>query len=224
MVSGAMKSVRPNFLTAITRGAALVGLLALIFLVVLVVRNVPNSTQGPSKPEQPNAAMKSDQAAFAPDAAPQHPNTSMKSDRTGASGRSKPVLGQFSPVSPPFDIVSADTFKSDTRQIKLAGVEGPPRNAVCIDVDGGLWACGLYARAALNNALKDRKVACAPEAVEPGQEPEMVCTINGANLAGILVSLGWLRPRDGEQAFSHEMDEAKSQKRGMWNGDWHIRP
>ena len=222
MVSGAMKAVRPNFLTIVARGAALFGLVGLIALVALFVRNVPDLRQPSKAPEQSNAAMKADRAAFAPDAAPLRSNTSLKTDRFGGKP-SKPPLGQFSPVAPPFDIVSADTFKADTRQFKLAGVEGPPRNAVCIGADGGLWACGLYARAALNNALKDRKVECAPQLAEAGQELQVACTINGGNLAGILVGLGWLRPVEGEEAFTRERDEAKSQRRGMWNGDWQIR-
>src|SRR3954453_14504143 len=119
MVSGAMKAVRPDFLTIIARGAAVFGLLGLIALVAWFVRNVPDSTQPSKLPEQSNAAMKSDQAPFAPDAAPLRSNTSVKSDRFGGGKPSKPQLGEFSPVLPPFEIVSADTFKADSRQFKL---------------------------------------------------------------------------------------------------------
>ncbi|MDQ0473675.1 thermonuclease family protein [Labrys wisconsinensis] len=218
-----MKAVRPKFPTVLVRAAALVGLLLLVALVVVVVRGLPESIGPAPGREQPNAADKSDQAAFAPGMAPQRANTAEKADRSDAGKAPRPLLGAFSPVLPPFEVVSADTFKSNDHQFKLAGVEGPPRNAVCVDADGGLWACGLYARAALNNALKDRRVACASARPEPGEEPGAVCTINGGNLAGILVGLGWLRPVDGEQAFVQVMEEARSQKRGMWNGDWHIR-
>jgi len=111
----------------------------------------------------------------------------------------------------------------------LHGVESVPWSAVCQDKDGARWACGLQARAALHNLLKQKTLRCmAPfsllnEIHQKSEYHQLQCLIGTQNIALDQVQAGWARPVDGlDKSFSFPLSEAKSYKRGLWNGDWTI--
>jgi endonuclease YncB( thermonuclease family) len=127
-------------------------------------------------------------------------------------------------LEPPYVIVDGLTVKTMDRVVRLAGLEGPPREAICFDEKGYLWACGLQARAALNNLITDRPVPCKvigrDNDVDIGH-----CQVDRADLGRKLVAAGWARPTPDRQAdHSAELKAASEASMGMWNGGWKIRP
>jgi endonuclease YncB( thermonuclease family) len=122
-------------------------------------------------------------------------------------------------IAPPFDIVDGRSVRHGARIIALAGIAAPAAPAVCRDDDGRLWACGLQARAALNNRIRDGAIACRQAA----GGADWTCDAGGEDLALWLVSRGWARPdAGGGMALHRAVEEARQAKLGLWNGGWMI--
>jgi endonuclease YncB( thermonuclease family) len=142
------------------------------------------------------------------------------------SPRAEPVRPTSTLVTlePPYAIVDGLTVKTVDRVVRLAGLEGPPREAICFDEKGYLWACGLQARAALNNLITSRSVPC--KVIGRDNEADVAhCQVDRADLGRKLVAAGWARPAPDQQAdYSTELKAASEASMGMWNGGWKIRP
>jgi endonuclease YncB( thermonuclease family) len=149
-----------------------------------------------------------------PSAAP----TSKVQDRPGAIEAAS--LPQSLELEPPYLIIDGLTFAAGRITIRLSGVEGPPATAACKDEGGLLWACGLQARAALNNEIRKQNLSCTP-VTALGSVIEATCRVEGSDLAQRLLSAGWARPL-GNQAGRDAADEAQRVKRGLWNGNWSL--
>ena len=121
----------------------------------------------------------------------------------------------YRPV-PPFLVVDGLTF-GPPREVptRLAGLSGPARTAVCRDALGARWACGLQARAALNNLVRDGDVACTPVGEADGARHAR-CSAGGRDIGAMLVEQGFARGEGAAEAA------ARAARRGLWNGDWSI--
>jgi endonuclease YncB( thermonuclease family) len=126
-------------------------------------------------------------------------------------------------VEPPFTILDGLTFQSGDQILRLARLEGPPRDAACIAATGLPWACGLRARAALNNLISRRSLTCEPV----GRDSKAVivdCRGEGRDIGGELVAAGWARPPlDDRQAYAAQLQAARTAKAGLWDGGWRLR-
>lgn len=121
---------------------------------------------------------------------------------------------------PPFQIDDGLTFGPEKAvRTRLSGLAGPGRDAVCRDKDGYLWACGLQARAALNNLIRARQVTCTPTGPS-GEVVPATCVTDGVDLGRRLVELGYARSETDHRA---EMDRARAANAGMWNGGWQFK-
>lgn len=123
-------------------------------------------------------------------------------------------------VLPPFVIVDGLTFQTEGgTPTRLAGLEAPGRDAVCLDAAQVPRACGLRARAALNNAIQSRQVRCQP-LPSPDEVPRARCSVEGVDVGALLVEQGFARPTDW--ATNPTVQAARSAARGLWDGDWVI--
>lgn len=135
-----------------------------------------------------------------------------------------PVPTRVLQLSPPYTIIDSRTFASATERVTLTDVEGPEREAVCLDQEHRQWACGLAARAALNNATRERDFTCRTAGAEIDGALPATCEAGGEDLAGRLIAEGWLRPLDGHQfRYRHQSDLAERGRRGLWRGGWTYR-
>lgn len=124
-------------------------------------------------------------------------------------------------LQPPYEIDDAVTFgPENAARTRLAGLHGPDREAVCLDKGGLPWACGLAARAALNNAIRVGPLACEPVAPSAGVQVAR-CANGRGDLGRQLTALGFVRPSDGSEP--PEMRTAREGGVGMWNGGWRLR-
>ncbi len=126
-------------------------------------------------------------------------------------------------IDPPYTIVDGLTVQSGKRIVRLADLDGPQREAVCFDQQGHLWACGLRARAALNNLISGKSVQC--KLVRRDNEVDIsYCQVDAADLGRRLVIGGWARPAADQQgAFVAELKAASQARAGLWEGGWRIR-
>jgi endonuclease YncB( thermonuclease family) len=126
-------------------------------------------------------------------------------------------------ISWPFDIADGITFGPEGAQkTRLAGLEAPPRDAVCNDRNGQPWACGLQARALLNNVTRRQNLVCLPVAEPAGGIVPARCS-GEVDVARELVLAGFARPVSPDPALDAALGEAQRSERGLWNGGWTIR-
>jgi endonuclease YncB( thermonuclease family) len=126
-------------------------------------------------------------------------------------------------LEPPFMILDGQSFSAGKWAISVRDVLGPHRDAICLDRKDELFACGLQARAALNNLLRAGKVACHVRLPPIHGRFESVCTVGKADLAEALVSGGWVRPTGQDERLDAAMRKARDAQAGLWNGGWRIR-
>lgn len=135
----------------------------------------------------------------------------------------EPVLtSRYFELLPPYEVVDAVTIKTPLLTVRLAYVDGPGARAVCTGEDGRLWACGLRGRAALHNLVRQSTLRCSALPTDQS-ETEARCDGPNGDLAGELVLQGWARPI-GPELYGPAVEAARAEKRGLWNGDWTVRP
>src|SRR4051794_3590407 len=124
-------------------------------------------------------------------------------------------------LDPPFLIVDGLTFTAGLNTYRLDNLMGPKANAACRNDDGHLWACGLQARAALNNVIQRRTLLCRPSRINGDGTMQVVCTADGEDVGAQLTAQGWARPAPGSpDAYGAEARAAEQERRGLWNGRW----
>jgi endonuclease YncB( thermonuclease family) len=124
-------------------------------------------------------------------------------------------------LAPPFLIVDGLTFTAGLNTYRLDNLTGPPATAACRNDDGHLWACGLQARAALNNVIQRKVLVCKPSRTDAGGVVQVLCTADGLDVGSQLTAQGWARPaRDASDAYRSEARDAEQDRRGLWNGGW----
>lgn len=128
-------------------------------------------------------------------------------------------------VAPPIDIIDVRTFVADGIIYRLKGLDGPARDAVCLDTQDHLWACGLQARAAFNNLTRETGLNCEGTWFPELEIARVSCLAGEEDFATLLVEAGFARPA-GE---THDDDlivaqhRARQDERGLWNGGWRYR-
>jgi endonuclease YncB( thermonuclease family) len=124
-------------------------------------------------------------------------------------------------LDPPFVILDGLTFSAGLNTYRLDGLAGPPPTAACRNDEGHLWACGLQARAALNNLIQRRRIVCTPLRTGPDGVAESTCKAEGEDIGGQLAAQGWARPSgDASGPYGTAAQKAEQAKRGLWNGGW----
>ena len=131
--------------------------------------------------------------------------------------------GQALALQPPYAIVDGLTFAAGPITIRLAGLNGPPAKAACKDEAGNVWACGLQARAALNNETRQRLVSCVVSDLMPGGMARASCSVDSVSLSERLIAAGWAQPEGASTpAEAAALNEARDAHRGLWNGGWSL--
>ncbi|MCX7324427.1 MAG: thermonuclease family protein [Hyphomicrobiales bacterium] len=134
------------------------------------------------------------------------------------------ATGEIVAFKPPYEVLDSHSFASGNWAVTLAGVTGPARDAVCFDRDRRLFACGLQARAALNNALRRNELSCRTSRMLNSERLLATCTMREGDLAQMMVRQGWLRSDEPTRAdLQDAMQTAESAQLGLWNGGWSIR-
>lgn len=126
-------------------------------------------------------------------------------------------------LEPPFRVVDGRSFSAGQWLIAVKDIIGLPRDAVCIDRNEELFACGLQARAALANLLASGDVRCTVRLPPVLGRFESDCTAAATHLGEGLVRRGWAQPRSDDAQLAQAMLTAQTAQAGLWNGGWRIR-
>src|SRR4051794_26732802 len=178
-------------------------------------------------PERPSAPVLRPTVP-APSVAAARPGTPQTESQRPAKVQERPVEPSGSVVpdqpvklDPPFVIVDGLTFAAGLNTYRLDNLTGPKANAACRGDDGNLWACGLQARAALNNVIQRATLLCRLSRINGDGTMQVLCAAGGVDVGAQLTAQGWARPAPGSSdAYGAEARAAEQERRGLWNGRW----
>ncbi len=129
-------------------------------------------------------------------------------------------------AKPPFDAIDAVLFDTADSRIRLVGILPVARDEVCFDDAGKRFACGLQARASLQNFMRGKTVVCRPAVGAAERRDGMIeafCSAGGVSLAMHQVAAGFAFPQSREDDHLHEaMEKAKAERRGVWAGPYQM--
>lgn len=121
-------------------------------------------------------------------------------------------------------VLDGDTIEIAGERIRLHGIDAPESGQQCRDADGAPWPCGRRASFALDDFLAaSRPTHC--DAVDRDRWGRIVATCSrndGADVNDWLVRQGWALdwPRYSGGAYDDAQEEARSNRRGMWQGEF----
>ena len=128
-------------------------------------------------------------------------------------------------LEPPYLAVESTVFDARGIRIRLDGVWPVGRGEVCNGPGGAKLACGLAGRAALQNFLAGRSIACLRRfAPAPGPVVVADCRVDGEDLAERMIRMGQAFPAPDRGDWGRTaLEEARTARRGVWSGD-HALP
>jgi len=106
---------------------------------------------------------------------------------------------------------------------RLAGIDAPALDQLCIDEHADAWTCGVEARDQLASLIGNRGVRCEDLGADSTYKKWHVgiCTVEGetASLNQILVRRGFALNFDPSKGgFKEDETGAKDSRRGLWKG------
>ena len=127
-------------------------------------------------------------------------------------------------------IVDGDTLTIGATKIRLAGIDAPETDQVCLNANKLHWSCGIDARDQLAAHIAGRKINCTPRGVDAYRRTLAICTLADEDLNAWMVQQGWaLAYVQYSSVYRQAEDEARTNQRGLWQGafiapwDWRHR-
>lgn len=128
-------------------------------------------------------------------------------------------------LSGPHRVIDSVTIRSGKAAvIKLAYVRGIGAQDICMSQKRRRFACGLMARASLQNLISTAQIICQP-VFYGGEDIRFSCRLDdGTDLAKHQVKSGFAVPDSfGLSAFAKVAKEARKKEFGVWQGDWETQ-
>ncbi|HUO00487.1 MAG TPA: thermonuclease family protein [Bradyrhizobium sp.] len=127
-------------------------------------------------------------------------------------------------------IRSGDQVQIGNARIRLAGIDAPSVDQLCLNTKGERWTCGVAARDELAHHTANQSWTCHVQRTDHHGLAVAHCEVNGEDIQKWLVSRGWAL---AYVRFSHDyvadQKAAREAKAGMWQGafiapwDWRVR-
>jgi endonuclease YncB( thermonuclease family) len=141
-----------------------------------------------------------------------------------------PSLAQAADVSGVPKIREADLVQIGNSRIRLAGIDAPSVDQLCLNTKGERWTCGVAARDELIKHVEGKSWTCRLGQTDRRGRALSRCEVDGEDIQKWLVRSGWAL---SFARFSHDYDadekDAREAKVGMWQGafiapwDWRVR-
>ena len=135
------------------------------------------------------------------------------------------------------DIVGVPKFRDGdqvvigTTRIRLAGMDAPAIDQLCLNPKGERWTCGVgRARCADQTLRGDKSWTCTPMRTDRFGRSVAKCLVDGEDIPKWMVKNGWaLAYLQYSKAYEADEKEARDAKAGLWAGafiapwDWRVR-
>lgn len=123
----------------------------------------------------------------------------------------------------------AETIVRDARTLqlgittyRLAGIDAPDMDQICLNDRADPWACGVAAREALTHLIGDHAVNCRDLGVDPSYKARRLgaCSIEGASssLSQQMIQQGFAINLPGKDRFAGDEAKARIDHSGLWRG------
>jgi len=127
-------------------------------------------------------------------------------------------------------IIDGDTLAIGSTKVRLAGIDAPETDQVCLNANGMRWTCGIDARNELVAHIAGREINCTPSGFDVYRRTLATCYLAGEDLNGWMVQQGWaLAYVKYSSAYRQVEEDARANQRGLWQGafiapwDWRHR-
>jgi endonuclease YncB( thermonuclease family) len=118
-----------------------------------------------------------------------------------------------------------DSLTLGNARYRLHGIDSPELDQVCLDENGGVWACGIQARDRLKEFIGERQVHCddkGPDPSLPQRRRVGECRVRGEQITlhQWLVRQGWalnFEP-DAKGLYKGDQEQARVSLSGLWRG------
>jgi endonuclease YncB( thermonuclease family) len=141
-----------------------------------------------------------------------------------------PAMAQAADVTGVPKIREGDQIVIGASRIRLAGIDAPSVDQLCLNTKGERWTCGVAARDELIKHAENKPWTCHINRVDRRGRSVAKCEVDGEDIQKWMVKSGWAL---SYVRFSHDYDAdekaARDAKAGMWQGafiapwDWRVR-
>ena len=90
-------------------------------------------------------------------------------------------------------VVDGDTLVIGTTKFRMAGVDAPETDQVCLDARGARWTCGIDARDQLAAHISGRSISCVSSGTDRFGRTLATCSLGAENLNDWMVHDGRLK-------------------------------
>jgi endonuclease YncB( thermonuclease family) len=135
------------------------------------------------------------------------------------------IDGDTISVRPGKCLLSHLRLRCFSERLRLFGVDAFERTQTCRDAKGEVWPCGDVATRRLQELVSTPGFGCQvdPEFVDRHAREFAVCTANGEDVGGVLVSEGLAFAYGRRTRYVAIEERAKVEHRGAWAGSF-VRP
>ncbi|MDR9808265.1 thermonuclease family protein [Rhizobium hidalgonense] len=164
-----------------------------------------------------------------PAAQPQAPPSAGPADGTApkpADGepRAETAVGQTAspPAKKPMELArpaveNAGLLSFGERRLQLAGIVPTPADKIC-GATGRQWPCGMLAKTALRQLLRNRSINCDLETAEWQETVTTTCRLGAQDLGAWLVENGWAEAAAGSP-LAWAAEKARQAGKGLYGDD-----
>src|SRR6202167_3484066 len=141
-----------------------------------------------------------------------------------------PAMAQAADVSGIAKIREGDQIQIGNARIRLAGIDAPSVDQLCLNTKGERWTCGVAARDELIKHVENKPWTCHVNRGDRRGRSVARCEVDGEDIQKWMVKSGWAL---SYVRFSHDYDAeekaARDAKAGMWQGAfiapgaWRVR-
>jgi endonuclease YncB( thermonuclease family) len=116
-------------------------------------------------------------------------------------------------------VIDGDTIAIGSQHIRLAGIDAPETDQLCLDSAAHRWACGVAARDQLSKHIAGRTISCEPHGEDRYGRILAVCSTDNHDVNSWMVREG-LALAYTKYSRDYIADEAAARelRKGMWAG------
>ncbi len=141
-----------------------------------------------------------------------------------------PTLARAADVTGVPKIRDGDQVAIGATRIRLAGIDAPSLDQLCLNATGERWACGVAAHDALTKHVGDKEWSCHVARTDRFGRSVAKCEVDGEDVQKWMVANGWAMAFV-QYSHDYEPDQktARDAKVGLWEGafiapwDWRVR-
>ncbi|MBX4910301.1 MULTISPECIES: thermonuclease family protein [Rhizobium] len=114
-------------------------------------------------------------------------------------------------------VENAGSLSFGERRLQLAGIVPTPADRICGPA-GRQWPCGMLAKTALRQLLRNRSITCDLDTAEWKGTAIAACRLGTQDLGAWLAETGWAEAEAGS-SLAAVAEKAKQAQKGIYGGD-----